>query len=370
MKFSMPKKKLTYFAHFDIQGFLGVAKKIDQTVFALNQKDFEANTYLLSQRGVKGHWALFKAILFCRSDVLVLRTTYYTMHLLFFALCWQRLKGNTVIVEVPTPNVTVWNEIGVEWGRSFVGKWLRRGLLASSLPWSLWPAHKVVQYAPESWFFNAGLAHKTQLHANGIDLSKVPLRHVRDLRPSKKIVFLGMGILAPWHGYDRVIQGIANYLKNNDKNKISVELVLIGEGAVCQEWLDLARNLGVSQNLKFVGSKTGAELDAWFNVADIALGSLGLYRKGLNMASDLKSREYTARGIPFVAAGHDIDFAANPAFRLSLPNDESPIDISAVINWFARLDAEQCRPGSMRRYAQDYLDFGKKVEKLVAPIAD
>lgn len=366
----MKSNKLTYFAQFDIDNFIGVAKKIQQTVTVLNNEGISSTSFLISEKGVLGHLKLFKGIMKFNGEIIIIRTTYYTMHLMFFALLWQRIKNTKIIIEIPTPNTTVWREIDFEWGKSYSKKWLRKILLSSSLPWSLWPAHKIIQYAPESFAFGLGLKYKTKIHSNGIDVSEVPLIKNTSIWTNRSFVMVGMGVLAEWHGYDRIINGMSLYLKSRKQDECDVHLYLIGDGEVCRKWKMLADNLKLNNNIHFLGVKVGGDLDDIFENSNVALGSLGLYRKGLDQASDLKSREYTARGIPFLAAGNDIDFNSNTSFRLNLPNNNEVIDIKEVIKWFVGLNPEITSPNAMRKYAQENLDFKLKVKKLITIDAD
>jgi hypothetical protein len=54
--------------------------------------------------------------------------------------------------------------------------------------------------------------------------------------------------------------------------------------------------------------------------ADVAIGSLGLYRAKLQEASTLKVREYLARGIPTILGYRDTDFPEWAPFLLQIPN--------------------------------------------------
>jgi hypothetical protein len=54
--------------------------------------------------------------------------------------------------------------------------------------------------------------------------------------------------------------------------------------------------------------------------ADVAIGTLALYRKDMGEASSLKVREYLARGIPTIVGYADTDFPEAPPFILRIPN--------------------------------------------------
>jgi hypothetical protein len=63
--------------------------------------------------------------------------------------------------------------------------------------------------------------------------------------------------------------------------------------------------------------------------ADVAVGSLALYRNDMAEGSPLKVREYLARGIPTVIGYRETDFMEPPPFLLQLPG--APDGVSSSI---------------------------------------
>ncbi|MEI3231140.1 MAG: hypothetical protein V8S24_07840 [Gordonibacter pamelaeae] len=61
----------------------------------------------------------------------------------------------------------------------------------------------------------------------------------------------------------------------------------------------LVSELKLEDFIVFAGAATGSKLDAFFDDADVAVGSLGLHNRGF-LGLTMKSREYCARGIPFI----------------------------------------------------------------------
>ncbi|WP_151208781.1 glycosyltransferase family 4 protein [Paenibacillus yonginensis] len=73
------------------------------------------------------------------------------------------------------------------------------------------------------------------------------------------------------------------------------------------------------QNLFFHGKMTRSAYQPLLDQADIAVGTLALYRKHMTEASPLKVREYLANGLPVIMAYEDTDFPAEVPFLLKLP---------------------------------------------------
>lgn len=113
-----------------------------------------------------------------------------------------------------------------------------------------------------------------------------------------------------------------------------MEFHVVGSGVPSQ--LEMLRALAAKYHLEsrviFHGPKSGAELDAIFENADMGIASLGRHRCGIDRIKTLKNREYAARGIPFVYSEADSDFDAMP-YVMKAPADESLLDIAAVVRF-------------------------------------
>ncbi|MBP2001948.1 glycosyltransferase involved in cell wall biosynthesis [Paenibacillus shirakamiensis] len=73
-------------------------------------------------------------------------------------------------------------------------------------------------------------------------------------------------------------------------------------------------------NMHFHGLLSRSEYQPLLSRADIAIGTLALYRKQMKEASPLKVREYLANGLPVITAYEDTDFPRPVPFILTLPN--------------------------------------------------
>lgn len=87
------------------------------------------------------------------------------------------------------------------------------------------------------------------------------------------------------------------------------------------------------QEYGFYGKLTGEKLDAIYENLDIAVGSLGLYKAGIQSNSPIKSQEYCARGIPFVYGDDDTSFNKNQYFVYQVVDDATPIDMIEIIRF-------------------------------------
>jgi len=191
---------------------------------------------------------------------------------------------------------------------------------------------------------------------NGIDTSKYQPRNpsLPDIRERLDLLFVGA--LSKWHGIDRLINGISLFR--------NAKLHLVGEGSATVYLKKLVSEKGLERQVIFHGFKTGEALDRIFDACHIAVGSLGIHRKGLNETSELKAREYCARGIPFFSSAFDKDFPQDCPYRLKVPADERPLDLEPLFEFAERVMRDEEHPSLMREYAQRRLDWSVKMGEL------
>ncbi len=110
----------------------------------------------------------------------------------------------------------------------------------------------------------------------------------------------------------------------------------------------------------------GPELDTLLARANLAIASLGLFRKQMNQACPLKVREYMARGIPFVYGYNDPDVPEDSEFALKVPAEDQPVNMEEVIRFAVRSARSPDLACRMRSYAHDVMDWRGKVKALYA----
>lgn len=75
------------------------------------------------------------------------------------------------------------------------------------------------------------------------------------------------------------------------------------------------------RNMEFHGRLSRLDYEPLLRQADVAVGSLALYRNRMNEASPLKVREYLAYGLPVIIGYKDTDFPKGVSFILELANE-------------------------------------------------
>lgn len=195
---------------------------------------------------------------------------------------------------------------------------------------------------------------------NSVPLTKVRLKNNIH---HEGINLIGIAQLAYWHGYDRVIKGIAGYRIKNADIPILFHIVgndLSKDGNELKRLEDLAAKYAVKDAIIFHGAIHGEALDELFDSMDIAVDSLGRHRSGHAYNCSLKSKEYCARGIPFIKSHLDDSFLGTN-FYYQCSADDLPIDISRIITWFRESNFES---RTLRAYAEKVFDWQVQLSKV------
>lgn len=193
---------------------------------------------------------------------------------------------------------------------------------------------------------------------NGISVSTIPTR-CPDL-VDDTLNFLLLASMCFWHGYDRIITSLKTY--SGDK-KIKFHFVgNDGDGSLAK-WKALASDLAVDEYVEFHGAIYGEALDEFINTMDVGIGSLGLYRNGLETASILKAREYMSRGLPFVYSGTDPMIDETLPYVMRVSNDDSNIDIKALAEFAEKTRTLNNVPEEMRKYAKSNMSWETQFER-------
>ncbi|WP_068782949.1 glycosyltransferase [Paenibacillus phocaensis] len=124
-----------------------------------------------------------------------------------------------------------------------------------------------------------------------------------------------------------------------------------------------AFGLQAPANMAFHGQLTRDRYQPLLDRADIAIGTLALYRKGMEEASPLKVREYLANGLPVIAAYRETDFPEPVPFFLQLPPEPgNTVRHLSAIERFAR----EWRGRRVKREQVRHLDVTVKEAARVA----
>lgn len=194
---------------------------------------------------------------------------------------------------------------------------------------------------------------------NGVEVDNVPLK--KDTNKDNKIHLLALASMSVWHGYDRLIKGLAEYTGER-KNDIIIDMVgNEGDGSL-SKWKELTHTLALDNQVIFHGRLEGKELTDLFNQATLGVASLGMFRVGFSSGSILKLREYMARGLPFIYAADDISIDSKKKWYLKVSNDETPILMENVVKFIEIINKNTSK--EMRNYAKRNMTWNIQFEKI------
>lgn len=176
-------------------------------------------------------------------------------------------------------------------------------------------------------------------------------------RTWKKIRFvLLVGADTYWQGIERLIASINN-LKPEIKEKF--EVTISGPKKLSDKY-----GAKSPENVNFSNSTNESQLEQLLTQSDIGLTTLALYKKEMNEAAPLKTRDYLRAGLPIVLAYNDTDVdeinELSP-FVYKIANNSSIIPITDILSWFEDLDLV---------YAQHVIQSAVKTHLLVNKKSD
>jgi glycosyltransferase involved in cell wall biosynthesis len=199
--------------------------------------------------------------------------------------------------------------------------------------------------------------------SNGIDFESVKVKKSVN-NTSKELNLIGVAEIHTWHGFDRVVKGLANYYSKPQKYIVKFHVVgyfFSKEGEA--KFRKIITDNHMERYVILYGKKHGGDLDTIFDYCDFGIGSLGRHRVGIDRIKTLKNREYAARGIPFIYSETDSDFDNRP-YILKAPADETPIDINQVIAFYRTV---KMTPSDIRDSIRD-LSWECQMEHVIKSI--
>lgn len=202
----------------------------------------------------------------------------------------------------------------------------------------------------------AGRVKRATTVANGINVARVTKTGFVGFDGQCLRLLFVASDPSPWHGLDRLIDSLCAY-----RGRLSLVLDVVGDqgraaGTCIQSGLT---------EVRYHGTLRGLALDAVAAQANLAVASLGLYRKKLRQACLLKTRDYLARGLPVVYGYDDVDLPPGLPFALQVPNSPQLLDIDELIAFAERMASGEGVVDEIRSFAQKKLDWSTKLSHLV-----
>lgn len=220
---------------------------------------------------------------------------------------------------------------------------------------------RFVTYTDDETIFGV----KTIQTVNGTNLDKIHI--VPHKKIDDRIHLLACAFFQRHHGYERVLKGLKKYYKNNGGRDICVDFV--GEGPEISKYKKIASCKELKSHVFFHGLRKNSELDYYYSIADIALSSFAMHSLRLKTSSALKTREYMAKGIPFIAGSKtDVMIHNRCLYYLEFSADNFPIDINKIVEFYDKIENDRNKKidiaDVLHSFANDYCSM----EKSLAPV--
>ena len=293
-----------------------------------------------------------------KPDFVYFRHNVFTRQLLKNLLALKK-KGVLILYEIPTyPYDRNEKKIKNVFMRKKDRKWREK-------------CGKVIDYIVDTSGSQEIFGAKTINISNGINPDYIIPKRI--FKGTKEIHLIGVALMAPVHGFDRVIKSISNYYDDRPEKKVYFHVV--GDGDARKDLEELTNHLNMEKYVFFYGKKYGDDLDEIYDKADIGIGTLAIQRRYANQkVSSLKTKEYSAKGIPFVTGEVDEIFEKSECdFQYKINQGDNPFDINKIITWYTSLvskyDGKDKLADHIRGYSYKYLTWNDQIAKVVAVVS-
>ena len=194
---------------------------------------------------------------------------------------------------------------------------------------------------------------------DGVDTVSVLPRNYTPDEGAYKLIFLkGSAVQQPWAGLERLVKSIAA------RPDLKFELYITGKVFNEEDF-----------NYPFVkltGRLSDEDLEELINKMDLGVSNLANYMIGFSETTNMKSRDYYARALPFMQSNTMPDVSGTQAekYFLLVENNASLIDMDKVINFILNIRSDKNYITEMNRFAKERLDWNVTVKELVQSIKE
>ena len=199
---------------------------------------------------------------------------------------------------------------------------------------------------------------------NGLDIDSVPLKKCSDSNNSINLICVAQYQM--WHSLERILKGMADYYTNPS---ITINLNVVGDGPALEGYKKLVQDNKLDKYVKFYGRKSGTELNEIFNMSDIAVETLGGHKINMKTSSTMKSREYLARGIPYISELYTDVVPEGWDHLIKIPYDDGPVDMNLIVDYYnkylsSREDKEKVSE-EIRNFAISKIDMNATMREII-----
>jgi len=196
--------------------------------------------------------------------------------------------------------------------------------------------------------------------ANSYDVNRVKLRQPPEYNGSELRLVFVTGSPSPWVGIDLLLEGLSDY---RGATKVTLKIV----GPLSDKLTAMVHNCGAADKIQLTGELSGTELDACYDEAHLAIGTLAMQRVGLSEHSSLKVLEYAARGIPFVIGYEETNFPPQSEVAdcfLNVGYDGKSVYVNSIVRFADVVLNNRNAPAILRDWAVKHFNSEVKMNLL------
>lgn len=363
--------KIKYYFMKSSDSSMGVLKKIETSLVALAKKGHQVEGVSVQAQSLASAIGAARRLWRDDSDIVWLRST---GHLLIWmpALIKLRLRGAKIIIDVATPKIVqvheILNQNQVSWFRKLLH--LVSTFVLYPLVWM--PANLILQHSYDGVWFYTGVRGKVMHTGNPApcEAREEGLFHTAIERGEACFSFVAISHLKFWHGYDRLLVALYEYMAGSDP-WLTVRIDLIGDGPEKCKLEKLAERLGINDMVNFHGVQDQAYIKSVCEQADIGVAAIGAYRKRLHYDSAIKVREYMSQGLPVVISTNDLDIPENCQFIYRISNSDAPFCIKDMIQWYQEKELyKKEKKENVISFFKRHLSAEAKIEQVLAHLSE
>lgn len=197
---------------------------------------------------------------------------------------------------------------------------------------------------------------------NGFDFSAVtPSCEAK----AEGINIVSVSATASWHGYDRLLKGLARYYENGGTENVIYHLV----GDVLPNYQSIINEYQLQDHVILYGRLPGDELGRVYEKCQLGVNVLSGYSDSTPVSSSLKSREYGAYGLPFISALVVDYLPEDYPYLLLVPYDDSPLDLERIIRFCHEVYDNNDLPDLIHRI-RSYAEARCDISITMKPVCD
>lgn len=156
-----------------------------------------------------------------------------------------------------------------------------------------------------------------------------------------------------YHGYDRLIYSVADYVKKGFKRPVKLHLV----GELKDETKRIITDNHLEEFIHCYGKVYGEDLNRIYTMCNVGVGPLAQHRIGGKKDTGLKTKEYFGIGLPYFYSGKEPDVPEDYPYIFEVPSDESLIDFSTIWDFFCSWRENQNVADEMRKFAKEVFSW-------------